>query len=179
MKIGLLLGSFDPIHMGHLYMATSALNNHLVDKVIFIPSVLNPWKNQSTDFKYRCIMIQLAIESIDNCLLSMVDFNNKKPYYSYYTLNMLKDQYPNDELYIILGADIAQKVKEWYKGDWILENFKFILVARNGYDIPVDINKTLDISSTEIRNLAKENKQLYPLVPEIVNRYIKQYSLYK
>ena len=66
MKIGLLLGSFDPIHMGHLYMAVSVLNESLVDEVILVPSIQNPWKTESSDFRHRCFMAQLAIDEIEN-----------------------------------------------------------------------------------------------------------------
>ena len=91
MKIGVLLGSFDPIHMGHLYMATSALNDNLVDRVLFVPSVQNPWKEESTDFRHRCFMVQLAIDELDHCHLSSIDFRTSEPHYSVNTLMLLKE----------------------------------------------------------------------------------------
>lgn len=182
MKVGFLLGSFNPIHMGHLHMAASALNNNLVDEVVFVPSVQNPWKEKySVDFRNRCFMISLAIDDMEHCSLSSIDYRNTEPYYSSNTLKMLKEEYPDDELFLIVGADTATEIGDWNEGDWILQNFGLITVARNGYeDIAiVDIRKTLDVSSTEIRELAKEKKQIYPLVPKVISQYIKRFNLYK
>ena len=181
MKVGILLGSFDPIHMGHLYMASSVLNAGLVDEVVFVPSVQNPWKENSTDFRNRCFMIQLAIDDMEHCSLSSIDYRNTEPYYSVNTLKMLKEEYPEDDLYVIVGVDIVNDIKNWHEGQWILNNFKLITIAREGYldaGIP-DIRKTLNVSSTEIRELAKEKKQIYPLVPKVISQYIKRFNLYK
>lgn len=181
MKVGFLLGSFDPIHIGHLYMASSVLNADLVDEVVFVPSVQNPWKENSTDFLNRCYMIYLAIDNMEHCFLSNIDYKNTKPYYSANTLKLLKEEYPNDDLYIIVGVDIVNDIKNWHEGQWILDNFKLITIAREGYlDAGIhDISKTINISSTEIRELVKANKQIYPLVPKVVSQYIKKFNLYK
>lgn len=181
MKVGFLLGSFDPIHMGHLYMASSALNTGLVDEVVFVPSVQNPWKKNSTDFRNRCFMISLAIDDMEHCSLSSIDYRNTEPYYSSNTLKMLQEEYPDDELFLIVGVDTVTQIGDWNEGDWILQNFGLITVARNGYENTaiVDIPKTLDVSSTEIRELAKEKKQIYPLVPKVISQYIKRFNLYK
>jgi nicotinic acid mononucleotide adenylyltransferase len=80
-----------------------------------------------------------------------------------------------------VGADTALNIRNWYEGEWILENFKLITVARPGYEDPaiVDIPMTLNISSTEIRELVKNKKQIYPLVPRIVSQCIKRFGLYE
>ena len=182
MKVGILLGSFNPIHMGHLHMAASVLNAGLVDDVVFVPSVQNPWKEKySVDFRNRCFMISLAIDDMEHCSLSSIDYRNSEPYYSSNTLKMLKEEYPDDELFLIVGADSATEIGDWNEGDWILQNFGLIIVARNGYEDTaiVDIPKTLDVSSTEIRELAKDKKQIYPLVPKVIAQYIKRFNLYK
>ena len=182
MKVGILLGSFNPIHMGHLHMAASALNAGLVDDVVFVPSVQNPWKEKhSVDFRNRCFMISLAIDDMEHCSLSSIDYRNSEPYYSSNTLKMLKEEYPDDELFLIVGADSVTEIGDWNEGDWILQNFGLITVARNGYEDTaiVDIPKTLDVSSTEIRELAKDKKQIYPLVPKVIAQYIKRFNLYK
>ena len=94
---------------------------------------------------------------------------------------MLKEEYPDDELFLIVGVDVAPQIGDWNEGDWILQNFGLITVARNGYEDTgiVDIPKTIDVSSTEIRELVKEKKQIYPLVPKVIAQYIKRYNLYK
>ena len=182
MKVGILLGSFNPIHMGHLHMAASALNAGFVDDVVFVPSVQNPWKEKcSVDFRNRCFMISLAIDDMEHCSLSSIDYRNSEPYYSSNTLKMLKEEYPDNELFLIVGSDIVKEIEKWNDGQWILDNFKLIVIARDGcknLDL-VDIPKTLDVSSTEIRELAKDKKQIYPLVPKVIAQYIKRFNLYK
>lgn len=181
MKVGILLGSFNPIHMGHLHMAASALNAELVDEVVFVPSVQNPWKEKySVDFRNRCFMISLAIDDMEHCSLSSIDYRNSEPYYSSNTLKMLKEDYPDDELYLIVGEDTVHSIEEWHEGHWILDNFNLIVIARGLDCYPhIDIPKTLEVSSTEIRELAKDKKQIYPLVPKVIAQYIKRFNLYK
>ena len=180
-RIGLLLGSFNPIHMGHLHMAASALNEGLVDEVVFVPSVQNPWKDEhSADFRNRCFMINLAIDDMEHCSLSSIDYRTPEPHYTSNTLKLLMEEYPEDELYLIVGEDIALNIENWHEGDWILDNFELITIARGeGVHAGVDIPKTLNVSSTEIRGLAKDKKQIYPLVPKVISQYIKRYNLYK
>lgn len=180
-KIGFLLGSFDPVHIGHLYMATEALNLNLVDKVIFVPAFQNPWKEKSADFWHRCSMLSSAIADIPNCAVSEVEKLLHPPYYSYNTLRVLKDQYPNDDLYLIVGADVASEIKNWNNGSWILSNYRLITVRRDGYDYKavLDIPNTLNVSSTYIRDLYKQKKQVYPLVPKELDVYIKKYKIYE
>lgn len=181
MRRGILLGSFDPIHIGHISMATAALNENLVDEVIFIPAYQNPWKTRSTDFDIRVMMTQLAVDDLENCKVSIVDYFNIEPYYTSNTLKLLKQQYPEDELCIIVGADTYVGIDNWHEGKWILNNFEFIVVNRPGYEhsIKSHINNSLYVSSTEIRKLIKEDKQVYPLVPTAVECYINEKNLYK
>lgn len=184
MKVGFLLGTFDPIHMGHLYMITSVLNDNLVDEVVVVPTMQNVWKeNKAVDFQHRCFMVQLAIEEINNCTLSSIDYRTPDPHYSYQTLQLLKEDYPNEELYLIVGADIADEIKNWKEGRWILDNFKLIVVNRDGiaFKTGVDgyISNTFNISSTMIRYLVKDGKQIYPLVPKAISQYIRRFNLYK
>ena len=87
MKVGFLLGTIVPIHMGHLYMITSALNDNLVDEVVVVPTMQNVWKDhKATDFQHRCFMTQLAIDEINNCTISSIDYYNPETNYSYQTL---------------------------------------------------------------------------------------------
>jgi nicotinate-nucleotide adenylyltransferase len=92
MRRGILLGSFDPIHIGHISMATAALNENLVDEVIFVPAYQNPWKTRSTDFDIRVMMTQLAVDDLENCKVSIVDYFNIEPYYTSNTLKLLNGQ---------------------------------------------------------------------------------------
>lgn len=169
MKIGIILGSFDPIHIGHLYIAQHALNENSVDNVIFVPAYQNPWKSKSIDYADRYYMVKFAIKNMKKCSVSDIELYTSEPHYTSDTLKYLKEIYPNDELYLLMGEDVYNDIFEWHEGKWILNNFKFITYSRNIYNT----------SSTEIRNLIKENKQIYPLVPESVCEYITINNLYK
>jgi nicotinate-nucleotide adenylyltransferase len=92
---------------------------------------------------------------------------------------MLQEEYPEDELYLIVGADIVNSIKDWHEGEWILENFNLITIARQGSEVEAVIKKTINVSSTEIRTLISNGKQIYPLVPKVIAQYIKRYNLYK
>lgn len=181
MKIGLLLGSFDPIHNGHITMAAAATNLGLVDKVFFVPSVQNPWKAKSTNFMIRCAMIQRALEGESEFFLSPVELELEAPYYTYKTLELLQKQYPNDEFSLIVGSDVALSIKNWENSSWILQNFQLIIVQRPGYNfnVQVDIEDSIDISSTQIRNLVKEGLPINHLVHPGVEEIIKGAKLYK
>lgn len=188
MKIGLLLGTFDPIHIGHVNMATSVLNSGLIDEVLFVPTMQNVFKEgKPASFYYRCHMIYLALQGIKNCEVCSIDYKSTEPYYSYKTLTLIKEIYPEDELYLILGSDVVREIHKWEKSNWILENFKIIAINRSGDKLipsPEDkciysIDSNMEISSTWIRNLIKDNKEIIPLVPKAVKNYIETYGLYK
>lgn len=180
-KIGLLLGSFDPIHNGHVTMAAAATNLGLVDKVFFVPSAQNPWKAKSTNFMIRCAMIQRAIEGESEFFLSPVELELEAPYYTYKTLELLQKQYPQDEFSLIVGSDVALSIKDWEKGDWILQNFPLITVNRPGCDEPgiVDIPLEMNTSSTLIRAKVKNGESIVDLVPPGVDEIIECIKLYK
>ena len=182
MKVGLLLGSFDPIHIGHVHMATEALNRDLVDQVWFVPTMHNPWKeHKPADFGMRCQMIKDTISPLKKCSLCSIEAQLRPPYHSSKTLKAIKEDFPGAEFSIIVGVDTAVTIPEWYDSGWILTNVDIITVARPGYDDTalVDIDKSIDISSTFIRNMIKEGKIVYPLVTEKVNNYIQNLNLYK
>lgn len=188
MRIGLLLGTFDPIHVGHINMATSALNAGIVDKVLFVPTMQNVFKDREpANFYYRCHMINLSILGMKNCEVSSIEAYSNPPYYSYKTLTPLKKIYSKDELYLILGSDVVREIHRWEKSDWILENFKIIAINRSGDRLipsPADnciysIDSNIEISSTLVRGLIKENKEVIPLVPKAVKKYIEEHGLYK
>lgn len=182
MKVGLLLGSFDPIHIGHVHMATEALNRGLVDQVFFVPTMQNPWKEyKPVDFSIRCAMIKDTIAPIKNCYLCSVEAELRPPFHSSKTLKAIKEDFPGADFYIIIGVDTAVTIQEWYDSDWILDNVDIITVSRSGYEDTaiVDIDKSIDVSSTFIRRMVKEGKIIYPLVTEKVNNYIQNLNLYK
>lgn len=126
-------------------------------------------------------MIQRAIEHDPKLYMSPIELKLEEPYYTHKTLKALKEEYPNDQFYLIVGADVASTIKNWEEGEWINQNFPRIVVTRPGFEFEgvIDINYTINISSTEIRNLVKEDKSIKYLVHPGVEEIIRGAKLYK
>lgn len=180
-RIGILLGSFNPIHYGHLYMATSAITQGYVDKVLFVPSMQNPWKESyGVSFDFRCAMIHLATFSFaPQIQLCRVDEKSTTPYFTYKTLKLLKNLYPDDKLCLLIGTDVVSTIKDWKNGHEILKEFEIISVGRPWYDQNADIHLNMDVSSTKIRESIKNNESIYDYVPSVVSKFIESNNLYK
>lgn len=187
MRIGFLCGSFDPIHIGHIHMATACLNANVVDKVIFVPTMQNPWKkHKPLDIDQRIHMIRMAIAPFgDKCDVSDIEKIIDFPNYSYKTCLKLLDEYPDDQLFVIAGTDVARQIPKWKKYDEIIKDrFPIIEISRTdsedetNSDIKISA-VAMDISSTMIRDYIKKGKILYPYLPLNVETYIRENNLYQ
>lgn len=187
MRIGILGGTFNPIHIGHLILAEEAREKLQLDKIIFIPTYLPAHKNNSdiaaAGDRYR--MIKLAIKK--NIYFSVSDIEIKRNGLSYTidTLKEFKKIYPKDELYFIIGSDLLKYLDDWKDLPEIINMVKFIVATRPGYPlekIPSNIStvpiRAVDVSAFEIRKAIKENKSFRYLVPEAVYKYIIKNKLY-
>ena len=177
MRIGFLLGSFDPVHYGHISMATRVLNEGAADFVYFVPAVQNPWKDTPiATFKQRCQMIANECAHIDNCELEMIEEKLFPPYYSCNTLDALYKKYhrsDDDVLSIIGGTDTIESLPDWMNYESMIKGrYNVIAFTRNGEqpstsEVPftlIETNDVPDMSSTYIRRLASEGKNLYPYI---------------
>jgi len=187
MKIGILGGTFNPIHIGHLILAEEIREKIGLDKIIFVPTYLPPHKN-NTDIapawdRYR--MIKLAIKRNPFFLVS--DFEIKKDGLSYTidTIKEFKKVYPKDDLYFLIGSDLLKYLDDWKDLPEILQMVKFIVATRPGYPlekIPAYIStmeiRAVDVSAFEVRQCIKNKKSFRYLVPEAVFRYINKNKLY-
>lgn len=187
MKIGILGGTFNPIHIGHLILAEEIREKIGLDKIIFVPTYLPPHKN-NTDIapawdRYR--MIKLAIKRNPFFLVS--DFEIKKDGLSYTidTIKEFKKVYPQDDLYFLIGSDLLKYLDDWKDLPEILQMVKFIVATRPGYPlekIPAYIStmeiRAVDVSAFEVRQCIKNKKSFRYLVPEAVFRYINKNKLY-
>jgi nicotinate-nucleotide adenylyltransferase len=133
----LYLGSFNPFHNGHLEVVKTALNNFKMDKVVIVPTMQNPWKEEKVlDIDKRCqIIFQSCFEVWDNYEISTIEKYLTSPYYSYATLHALKNKYCNDEIFVLCGEDTIKDIPNWMHGEAIVQDYNFLVVDRPKYSI--------------------------------------------
>ena len=188
MKIGILGGTFNPIHIGHLILAEEAREKLGLDKIIFVPTFLPPHKDNSDIAPAfgRLSMVRLAIKGNKYFLASDIEIKRDGRSFTIDTLNEFKKKYGQDELYFIIGSDLLKYLDEWKDLDEIIKLVKFVVVTRPGYPlekIPSYIKtmaiRAVDVSAFQIRKCIKENKSFRYLVPEAVYKYIIKKRLYR
>lgn len=188
MKIGILGGTFNPIHIGHLILAEEAREKLKLDKLIFVPAYLPAHKDNSdiAPAWQRYKLIKLALKENSHFLLSDLEIKRQGRSYTIDTLREFKKIFTQDELYFIIGSDLLKYLDEWKDLDEIIKMVSFIVATRPGYaleKIPTYIStlpiRAVDVSGFEIRKAIKENKSFRYLVPEAVYKYINKKKLYK
>jgi len=188
MKIGILGGTFNPIHIGHLILAEEVKDILKLDRIIFVPTDLPPHKQNSEiiDAKERYKMIKLAIKGNKDFSVSDIEIKRKGVSYTIETLKEFKKIYPRDFLYFITGSDLLKYLDEWKDLNQILEIVNFVVATRPSYPlemIPSYIKtleiRAIDVSGFQIRKNLKEGRSIRYLVPELVFKYIKKKGLYK
>jgi nicotinate-nucleotide adenylyltransferase len=189
MKIGLYFGSFNPIHQGHLIIANHILNVTDLQKIWFVVSPQNPFKQSSSLLNEydRLHLVQKAIELDDRLRASEIEFALPKPSYTSATLSYLKDKYPTYDFSIIMGSDSFQNLGNWRNSETIVSNYQIIIYKRPGFEIENKLNANiiemdaplLQISATHIRELVKNGKSIKYLVPDLVEKEIKENRYFK
>lgn len=170
MRIGILGGAFDPIHLGHLLLAEQAREKLSLAKVIFIPCFISPFKKEIASPSCRYKMVCLAMSNNPFFEVSGLEIKKKRVSYSIDTIRELKKRYTREEFFFILGSDSWSQFPSWKDSDELLKLVKFEVIQR------ADV---LPISSSQIRERVKQNKSIRYLVPETVRRYILRKRLYK
>ena len=199
-KIGIMGGTFDPIHIGHLFIAEETLERLGLDKILFIPAGVSPHKlnNNTTDPQHRFIMTAIAVNSNENFYLSSIEIDRKGPSYTIDTMKTIKELLPpNIELYFITGGDTFIDLETWKDYEMLLEQINFVVFTRAGFDNELldrkiklfkdkyngKISKIsiplLEVSSTDIRERVRQNRTIKYLIPEAVEDYIKKHKLYQ
>ncbi len=185
-KIGIMGGTFNPIHFGHIKIARTAMCEYHLDRVIFLTSGNPPHKREIEilDANIRHIMVKRAIEGIDGFFAC--DYEVKKQTYSYTvkTLRHFKEIYPDDEIYFIIGGDSLRDFDKWYKPREILKLCTLLVYDRTGGEIESDFAKQIhgekiEISSTEIRDMIKNGEDISGLVTKCVADFIGRNNLYR
>jgi nicotinate-nucleotide adenylyltransferase len=188
MRIGILGGTFNPIHIGHLILAEEARERLGLGKVIFVPTYLPPHKDNSdiAPCQHRLTMIKLATSGNKYFSVSDIEIKRNGLSYTIDTLREFENLYPKDELYFIIGSDLLKYLDEWKDLNEIIKMVRFIVVTRPAYPlekIPSYIStvpiRAVDISAFEIRRCIKESRSFRYLVPEAVFKYIVKNKLYR
>ncbi|MCI8955786.1 MAG: nicotinate (nicotinamide) nucleotide adenylyltransferase [Eubacterium sp.] len=205
MKIGLLGGTFDPVHNTHIDMAKEVLKGLKLDKVYLMPSFCPPHKNSAkiTSECHRIHMIKLAVEELDNIEYCDFEIKNKLSYTAD-TLTAWKEQYPEDELYFIIGGDSVSSFDNWYHPEIILEKATLVVIRRNDLTLDSfektvknltikyhlnteetsDYQRRLVVLDTNVSGISSSFIRNHPLneckdlLPVAVYEYIHRYKLY-
>lgn len=198
-KIGILGGTFDPVHNAHLMIAAQAWAAAGLDRVILMPAGTPPHKEERslTAAEHRLRMAQLAVERMDGYEVSDLEISTPGTDYTVDTLHMLKKQLPGAKLHFIFGGDSLMYLEQWrepeallglasfiavYRPGWKLEELERMrqsLLKRFGGEIILVACAGEDISSTEVRSRVSAGGDISGLVPENVADYIRQHHLYR
>ncbi|HUZ58488.1 MAG TPA: nicotinate (nicotinamide) nucleotide adenylyltransferase [Hanamia sp.] len=189
MKIGLYFGSFNPIHNGHLIIASHIANYTLLERIWFVISPQNPLKQNASliNENHRKHLIDLAIEGEKKFRSSNIEFKLPRPSYTIDTLVHLSDKYPQHEFSIIMGSDSFTNIKKWKNYEVLLRDYDIIIYERPGFKVKsemlTDRIKVMDapllqISSTHIRDMLHMKKSIRYLVPDVVKEEIERQEYY-
>ncbi|MFW0873212.1 nicotinate-nucleotide adenylyltransferase [Rhodococcoides corynebacterioides] len=197
-RLGVMGGTFDPIHHGHLVAASEVADRFDLDEVIFVPTG-RPWQKNDRSVsppEDRYLMTVVATASNPRFSVSRVDIDRGKPTYTVDTLRDLARQHPGDELYFITGADALGSILGWQDWQELFGLARFVGVSRPGYELeadhladylarlPRDVLTLVEIpalaiSSTECRRRSAEGRPVWYLVPDGVVQYISKRNLYR
>jgi nicotinate-nucleotide adenylyltransferase len=189
MHIGLYFGSFNPIHIGHLIIASYARHTTDLQQVWLVVSPQNPLKPSKTLLNEydRLHLIHKAIDDDPNLKVTDVEFKLPKPSYTVHTLVHLEEKYPQHSFSIIMGSDSFMNLTQWKNYGQIIKNHKIYIFRRAGFEIENNIGASitimeaplLEISSTKIREMIKASIPIKYLVPDAVAKEIELSRYYK
>lgn len=198
-RIGVYGGTFDPVHLGHLILAETCREQARLDRVIFIPAGLPPHKQdrEFTPGNARAEMLEFAIAGHPEFSVDRSEIKRSGPSYTVETLRSLRQDHPNDELFLLMGADSLAEFPLW-KDPREIASLASLIVVNRGSQAPPDLDLLIahvgesavariqlvampgiDISASDIRRRAQQGGSLRYLVPRAVERYIVEHHLYQ
>ncbi|MBD8024582.1 nicotinate-nucleotide adenylyltransferase [Microbacterium gallinarum] len=188
-RIGVMGGTFDPIHHGHLVAASEVAQWFDLDEVVFVPTG-EPWqKDGVSPSEHRYLMTVIATASNPRFTVSRVDIDRSGPTYTIDTLRDLKAERPDADLYFITGADAIAQILSWRDHDELWDLAHFVAVSRPGHVLSTDGLPSEDvsqleipalaISSTDCRDRVQQGHPVWYLVPDGVVQYIAKHHLYR
>jgi len=208
-RIGVFGGTFNPVHIGHIRGAISVYEAFALDRVLFMPTGIPPHKKDDVapaDYRYE--MLLLAVEGLDNFYVSKMEIDSNRVNYTIDTINELKREYQDDEMFFVVGTDAFFYLELWKDYEQLIDMVSFILMRRPEYNVSRIIAKykntikfinvdnrfegeaqrkhtyiytppAFDISSSMVRSKIKNKETIRYLVPEKVENFIKEKGLYK
>lgn len=195
-KIGIMGGTFNPIHNGHITLAQKAKEYLALDQVLFMPSGVSYMKHDVLSAEHRYRMTELAIEQYPEFQISDIEFKREGNTYTVDTLELLKEKNPDNHYYFIMGADSLYAIETWHEPGRLCQLCTIVCAVRDDYtlesikkqaehlkdlfqaDIVLLPMERIDISSTDIRNACIAGKDVSALIPHIVGDYIERYHIY-
>ncbi|WP_085523300.1 nicotinate-nucleotide adenylyltransferase [Tuberibacillus sp. Marseille-P3662] len=189
-NIGLLGGSFDPPHYGHLIMAQEALEKFQLDKVWFLPSYIPPHKRKKTtsaSVSHRLNMLKLAIADTPAFDVSTIEIEREGKSYTYDTIKTLKHRFSDVCFYFMIGGDMINDLPNWHNIDELSQMIDFVGFKRAGYQLKKPDNVSIhevdmpeiQISSTMVRERIKNHQHYRYFIPENVRQYIEEKDVYE
>ena len=190
MKIGLLFGSFNPIHIGHLIIANYMANHTILEKVWLVVSPQNPLKKYGDLINTydRLEMAKLATDNATNIAVSDVELKLPQPSYTIDTLAFLKEKYPEHEFALIMGSDNLVTLHKWKNYRLILRDYQIFVYPRPGFEnaefashpsVTITMTPLMELSATFIRKSLAGKKNVQYFIPDPVLKFIENKSLYK
>lgn len=186
-KVGILGGTFDPPHYGHLLIANEVLSELNLDEIWFMPNQEPPHKKKSDSVENtdRLQMLELSIEGNSAFKIEKIELERSGPSFTVDTMKILNEQFPNHQFYFIIGADMIEYLPKWHKIDELIELVQFVGVQRPEYssetDYPihyVDI-PAFEVSSSMIRKRVNQGMTVRYLLPDRVIDFIREKQLYE
>lgn len=191
MKVGVLGGTFDPVHMGHLLLAEAAREELGLEKVLFVPAG-HQWRKEQVDrdiapAEHRLAMVRLAIEGNEAFEASAVEIEREGPSYTVETLEALRAEMPGAQFWFVVGADALADMPHWHEAERIFELATVCVAGRPGEDeggatfgerVTWLKMPQVEISSTDIRERVSAGKSIRYMAPELVLDYIREQRLY-
>jgi nicotinate-nucleotide adenylyltransferase len=190
-RVGIMGGTFDPIHHGHLVAASEVADQFALDEVIFVPTG-EPYQKserQTSPAEHRYLMTVIATASNPRFMVSRVDIDRPGPTYTIDTIRDIGGLQPGAELFFITGADALSQILSWQDHTKMLRMARFIGVTRPGYELsdahlPSDAVTLIDvpamaISSSAVRDRVRNGRPIWYLVPDGVVQYIGKHRLYR
>ena len=199
-KIGIMGGTFDPVHNGHLMIGQQAYEEYELDEIWFMPSGIPPHKRDHTitDEQDRCAMVTLAIEAVPYFKLSDFEVKRAGNTYTAETLRLLAEEYPDHQFYFIIGADSLFQIERWYHPELVMSQTTLMVAGRDYPEAPCSMDEQIaylqkkydarilklhceemDVASAELRKAIAEHQPIRQYVPAAVADYIIAHDLYR